>query len=291
MEKIDRETEKKILRSQGNEITEYHIYRRLSEASRDEGNRKVLERIAGDELRHYEFWRGITGRDLKPDRLKIAYYYFISRVFGTTFGLKLMERGEERAQEVYAKLAQNVPGVEEIAREEDEHEMLLLDMVREERLEYVGSLVLGLNDALVELTGALAGFSFTFQDTKTIAAAGLITGIAASLSMAASEYLSTKSEGNNKNPLKASLYTGTAYLLTVLFLITPYLVLAGYQYALAATLLNAVMVIFLFTYYISIARDLPFGKRFAEMAGISLVVAAVTYLLGYLIRGFFGIGM
>ncbi|MDI6704563.1 MAG: VIT1/CCC1 transporter family protein [bacterium] len=82
-------------------------------------------------------------------------------------------------------------------------------------------MVLGLNDALVELTGALAGFTFALQNTRVVAMAGLITGVAASLSMTTSEYLSTKSEGGAKSPFKASVYTGSAYVLTVMFLIFP----------------------------------------------------------------------
>jgi len=86
--------------------------------------------------------------------------------------------------------------------------------------------------------------------------AGLTTGIAASLSMATSEYLSTKSEGGIKNPFKASVYTGIAYVLTFLFLIFPYLLLSDLYFCLGFTILNAIVVIFVFTFYISVAKDL-----------------------------------
>ena len=33
-------------------------------------------------------------------------------------------------------------------------------MINDERLQYISSMVLGINDALVELTGAPAGFTF-----------------------------------------------------------------------------------------------------------------------------------
>ena len=85
-------------------------------------------------------------------------------------------------------------------------------MLDEERLQYVGSVVLGMNDALVELTGSLAGFTFAMQNTRLIALAGLIIGISATFSMASSEFLSVKSEGRT-DALKSCLYTGIAYLL------------------------------------------------------------------------------
>ena len=101
----------------------------------------------------------------------------------------------------------------------------------------MGSMVLGLNDALVELTGALAGFSLALQNTRIVALTGMITGIAASLSMAASEYLSTKSEKGGKNPVKASIYTGIAYVITVIALIMPFIFISQPLTALAVTLL------------------------------------------------------
>jgi VIT1/CCC1 family predicted Fe2+/Mn2+ transporter len=48
-----------------------------------------------------------------------------------------------------------------------------------------------------------------------IALSGLITGISASVSMAASEYLSTRSEQTDKDPLRAAIYTGLTYIITV----------------------------------------------------------------------------
>mgnify|MGYP001036219971 CR=1 FL=1 len=150
-------------------------------------------------------------------------------------------------------------------------------------------MVLGLNDALVELTGTLAGLTLVLQNTRLIAMAGLITGVAASLSMAASEYLSTKSEEDAKNPFKASVYTGFAYVLTVLFLIFPYLLLTNFYFCLGFTILNAIIVIFIFTFYISVAKDLSFTNRFLEMALISLGIAALTFGIGFLIRIFLNV--
>jgi len=176
------------------EITEYHIYKNLAKLVKDDENREILEQIADDELRHAQDWQKYTQRQIKPNQWDIFKYTTISRIFGFTFGIKLMERGEENAQANYALLSDQIPEIDNWIHEEEIHEQKLLTMLDEERLRYVGSVVLGLNDALVELTGALAGLKLALRDVKLIARSGLITGIAASLSMAASEYLSTKSE-------------------------------------------------------------------------------------------------
>ena len=199
---LDKETERIVLAAQGNEITEHFIYRKLATSIRDPHNREILTRIADDELRHYTYWKSLTQQDVKQARWKVWAYYLISRIFGITFGIKLMERGEGDAQAVYRDIAAFVPDAERIAEDEDEHEKQLVNLIDEERLTYIGSMVLGLNDALVELTGALAGLTLALQNTRLIAMTGFITGIAASFSMAASEYLSTKSEEGPRDPVR-----------------------------------------------------------------------------------------
>jgi len=278
-----------LLGYQRDEITEHHIYRRLADMQKSSENRRVLERIADDEKRHHEQWKTYTGEDVLPNRLKIWTYGWICRIFGLTFGLKLMERGEAAARQSYAGLPLAVHEARAIALEEGDHEDKLLAMLDEERLRYVGSIVLGLNDALVELTGALAGLTLALQNTKLIALTGSITGIAAAFSMSASEYLSTKTEGSGQNPFKAALYTGVAYMLTVVLLILPYLLLSNFYAALTCTLLTNASIIALFNYYISVAKKQPFRKRFAEMAGLSMGVAAFSFLVGLVLRAFLGV--
>ena len=223
MKPIDPKTRKIILAFQKNEITEHFIYKKLLLLEKKENNRRVLGRISSDELRHYDIWKSYTGEEVRPNKFKIWWYVFVARVFGVTFGIKLMESGEEGAQEAYNQISRTVSAAKKVEMEENEHERQLIAMIDEERLKYIGSVVLGLNDALVELTGTLAGLTFALQNAQLVGVAGLITGIAASLSMGASEYLSTKAEGGEKNPLKASIYTGFAYVLAVTVLILIFL--------------------------------------------------------------------
>ncbi len=282
-------TRDKILTYQRNEITEHHIYEKLARAIDSPENSRVLRDIAADELSHYHDWRQYTDQDLEPKRWQIWKYYLISRVFGFTFGVKLMERGEEGAQENYAELQDVIPEADRIAREENEHEEALLQMLNEERLQYTGSIVLGLNDALVELTGALAGLTLALQDTSLIALTGSITGFAAALSMGASEYLSTRAEETAKHAVRASLYTGTAYIITVALLILPYLLLDNYYVCLACALAVGVAIIGVFNYYVSVAKDESFRDRFTEMAGLSFAVAALSFFIGFVVRSFLGV--
>jgi VIT1/CCC1 family predicted Fe2+/Mn2+ transporter len=285
------ELHQQLLIFQRTEITEHHVYKRLAKCINSPENAKVLGQIADDELKHYNDWKKYTQREVKPNWLMVWFYYLISRVLGFTFGIKLMERGEELAQLNYQSVSQVIPNIEQFIHDEDAHEESLIAMLDEERLRYAGSIVLGLNDALVELTGALAGLTLALQNVQLIALSGLITGIAASLSMAISEYLSTRSEETQKHPARAAVYTGIAYIVTVTLLVLPYLLSANYYLDLAIVLITSVIIIALFNYYISVAKDESFRARFLEMAGLSLGVAAFSFGIGYLIRTLLGVNI
>jgi vacuolar iron transporter family protein len=280
---------RQVLTFQQTEITEHHIYKRLAKKVNSPENAKIIEQIAEDELQHYNGWKKYTNQDVPPRWFSVWFYYLISIAFGFTFGIKLMERGEENAQKNYEGISNAIPEAQKFQHEEDIHEEQLINMLDEERLRYAGSIVLGLNDALVELTGALAGLTLALQNVKLIALSGLITGIAASMSMAASEYLSTRSEETTKHPVRAAIYTGIAYIITVALLVLPYLLFENYILDLAITLTTAVLIIAVFNYYISVAKGESFRERFTEMAVLSLSVATLSFIIGYFIRKWLGI--
>lgn len=281
-----------IRKMQQNELTESVIYEKIASFAKGDENKQTLLRLSREEKAHYEIWKKYSGIEMKPQKSKVLKYTFLARTLGFTFAVKLMERGEENAQAEYALLAQEVPESIQIRRQEEEHEQALLGMLDEERLQYVGSMVLGLNDALVELTGSLAGFVFALQNNRLIALSGLIVGISATFSMASSEFLSARSEGRN-DALKSCTYTGIAYLITVVLLIAPYLLLGPTQYIPALICMLAVVVLIIagFTYYTSVAQDQPFKGRFLEMAVISISVAVLSFIVGILAKKFLGIDL
>ena len=281
-----------IKKMQQNELTESAIYQKIAAFAKGQENKTALLRLAREERAHYQIWKKYTNLEMKPQKGKVLFYTVIARIFGFTFAVKLMERGEEGAQEEYALLLEEVEESAAIRQQEKEHEQTLLAMLDEERLQYVGSMVLGLNDALVELTGSLAGFALALQNTRLIALSGLIVGISATFSMASSEFLAARSEGRS-DALKSCTYTGIAYLLTVVALIAPYLLFPAGQYipALICMLAVAILIIAGFTYYTSVAQDQPFKSRFGEMALISIGVAVMSFFVGILAKKFLGVDL
>ena len=276
------------------EITEAEVYKKLAKNQRNKNNKTILEQIAEQEINHYNILKNITNIDVKPSRIRVLLHVLASLFFGLNFSLKLMEKIEQSAAKEYRQL-----GLNDIAKEEDEHEEKLLSLLEEDAFNYLSSIILGLSDALVELTGALAGLTFAFQELRVVALAGLVTGIAASFSMAASEFLATKEENSERSPIKAAIFTGIAYMLTVMLLVTPYLLLDDtsaimlglepHIQALCITLIIGLLIIALFNFYVSIAQDHSFKQRFTEMTSILIVVTGISFAIGLILREWFGI--
>jgi VIT1/CCC1 family predicted Fe2+/Mn2+ transporter len=290
--KLDENLKKDILRFQREELTGARLYGFLAKRIKDTKNAAVLEDMAKAENGHYSFWKKLSGADAPPYKARVFFLSLAARVLGLTFALKLLEKGEDHAAEGYAKVRHLFPEAVEFGKEEEAHEEALIAMIDEERLAYVGSIVLGLNDALVELTGTLAGLTFALQRGSIVAISGIITGIAAAFSMAASDYLASKAEGDPRAK-KSAIYTGVAYIITVVLLVLPYLLLpqrGGWIYlSLAITLLIAIGIIAGFNYYLAVAKDQNFKAKFLEMAAISLGVAAFSFVVGLIVRAAFGV--
>jgi VIT1/CCC1 family predicted Fe2+/Mn2+ transporter len=283
---------RKLLEIQlGNELTESEVYSSLAALESDPHNKEILERISRDEKSHAQVISRILSLQMSPDRRKVATIAFFARIFGLTFSLKLMERGENIAGRKYRSVIAAYPELAKIAEDEERHEKELLDLLKDAHLSNIGSVVLGLNDALVELTGALAGFTFALGNPTKVAKLGFITGMAAAMSMAASAFLSARAEekassessAGDKSALMSALYTGGAYVLTVFILVSPYVFIPNLYGALAGMLLAAFVIIAVFNFYLSVARETSFVRGFLEMAGISTLVASISYVIGYLL--------
>lgn len=275
----------RIYKQQQHEITEHAIYLDLAELSTDEENAKILREIADQELEHYNFWKTVTGKEAVPNQRRIRKYKRLAKIFGLSFALRLMEKGEVDASKFYDSIGAEHPEALRIKEDEEQHEQKLIGILNDERLNYAGAIVLGLNDALVEFTGTLAGLTFAFGNNLIIGSTGLVMGVAASLSMAASGYLASREEDiEDTNPITSAIYTGSAYIITVVFLVLPYFLLDNPYISLGIMLIVTISIIALYTYYISVAKAISFKKRFVEMAVISLTVAVISFGIGLLIK-------
>lgn len=291
---MDEERRARLLKLQRMEATEAEVYRRLARMQKDGVNRSILEGISLEEERHEAVIAGMTGEKVLPDMRKVRRQIMLARLFGFTFSVKMMESTEHDAAAEYREL-----GLDDIADEEEAHEENMIGMLDEERLRYSGSVVLGMSDALVELTGALAGLTFALQSLNLVALAGLVTGISASFSMGASEYLSSRAEKKSESAVKAAFFTWISYLITVLMLVLPYLLFSSgspdfqglepHIQALVCTFIIGLLIVAVFNFYVSVVEGVSFRSRFIEMAAILGVVSLISYGIGIALRGMLGV--
>ena len=282
--------QKILLRIQQSEMTEAAAYHAMADAIKDEHNREALTRVADEIASQAKALETCTNKQLAADERKVKRYARMARIFGFTFAAKLMDRRKIKFVNHSKKLLSEMPEVEKMQADEQKRDDELFALLNEKRLSYVGAMILGMNDAIVEITGTLAGLTLAMQNTRLIALSGLITGVAATLSMAASEYLAERSDGKG-DAAKSGLMTGGAYFITVVILLLPYLILDDKMYLLAMGIMLVLVVLILagFNFYTSVARDVSFGKNFGQMCAISLGVAALSFVLGYAVRTFLGV--
>lgn len=287
---ISKELMKLVEKAQIDEEQGAILYAFMAKREKNEDNKKLLEQMSKDEKIHAEVWKNITKKNLKANKLGILWFKILTVVMGFTFVVKTMQKKESLAQAGYEKMKEELPETAKILEDERRHEKELYNMLDEERLHYIGAMVLGLNDALVELTGAIAGVTFALANTRLVALTGIITGVSATFSMAASNYLAERAD-NNPKALKSSIYTGVAYLITVVLLVLPYLLLPTNMYVLAFAIMLAtvILIIMFFNFYISVAKEEPFFKNFVTMAVISLSVALISYIIGVVAKELLGI--
>lgn len=288
--KLSAEVISQLKKAQMDEEYGAELYSFIAKREKNQVNKEFLLQMARDERRHAAVWKGYTEESLRPNYILLIWMKLMAVILGFTFVIKTMQKQEKFSSSAYESLQQELPEAAQMLEDERRHEDELYGMLDEERLHYVGAMVLGLNDALVELTGAIAGVTFALADTRLVAMTGIITGVSATLSMAASNYLAERAQGN-KNALKSSTYTGVAYLITVALLVLPYLLFPSNMYMAAfAVMLGVVLMIILaFNYYLSVAKEEAFLQRFGEMALISLSVAAISFVIGLLAKQLLGI--
>ena len=277
---------------QQDELNSAVLYEHIAQKVKNDKERETLHSIAKDEQKHAEVFEKYSERKLKPNYFRIRLFFLVRCLLGYTFLIKLLEYGESRGIHSYQSEIDQIPEISQILADEEKHEKILMNLLDEERLHYIGDIILGMNDALVELTGSLAGYTLAMQNSKIIAMAGLITGISATLSMAGSGYLSAREE-ESKDAIKSTVIIGLSYFITVVFLILPYLIFpaSAYLWALVATVLIALLIIAGFNFYISVAKDRPFGKGFWSMAAISIGVAVISFAVGYVVKHVLGISL
>jgi VIT1/CCC1 family predicted Fe2+/Mn2+ transporter len=278
-----------------NQYRAYKVYSYLATFETDIAFKRILLDLAKHELDHYKFWlRFSSKKEFFISSIYLFWFKFVRKVLGLTFTARYLERNEEELIAHYKTFLEKTTDlsirkeIRRVIKHEEENERELIGQIKEEKVAFISSIILGLNDGLIELTGALVGFAFALRENLVVALTGSITGLAASLSMASSAYMQAKYEPG-KDARKAAIYTGITYIIVVLLLLMPFIFSSTIFIALGFLLGIIFLIITSVSYYTAILFNRSFRKQFGQMALFSLGVALITFLIGLVLRYFVGV--
>jgi VIT1/CCC1 family predicted Fe2+/Mn2+ transporter len=275
------------------ELTDYTLYLRLAEIQNG-ATVQVFKDLATMEKRHLDFWQKFVP-DYRP-KLKarlIRRALYLRRIFGTTFAIRYLERHESDSIKRYKAAAHLVPpedkaAFDEVLADEEHHEADFASRIESSSVRYISFVVLGLADALVEITGIHAGSLGIYNKTEIAGLAGIIAGGAASLAMASAAYAQAK-QGFKGSAGASAAYTGISYFITAIILATPYFLTGSQLEAISVSLTLAVIIVTFASYYSSIISTKPFMRDYLELLLILFGVTVVLYLFGSFIRAETGV--
>lgn len=268
------------------EFSDFTLYERLSRTvSPSSPFSGVLKALSATERKHYEFWQKYVPNE-KPRLAKLKLYWilFLRRFFGLTFATRYLDRHEANVVKEYHGLAQLIPDDDrhayaEMVEDEIEHEKAFAKKVESSAVRYISFVVLGLADALVEISGIHAGWLGLFQKTEIAGLAGVIAGGAASLAMASAAFAQAK-QGFVGSARLSAVYTGISYFVTAVILATPYFLTPNMILALGTSLTLAVVILAITTWYSIVIQQKPFMKDFVEILAILFATTIVVFALG-----------
>ena len=280
-----------------NELTEHIVYHKLALMEKNPENRTALERLSAQEKTHYEFWQSLLPEE-EAKKIRARWYTvwgmsFLRVALGVTFITKFLETHETGAVQKYQALVAAIPESHharflQIIEDEKSHEKALIAQLKEKRVSYIGFIVLGLADAIVEITGVHAGFLGVTGSTLIAGVAGIIVGFSAAISMGSAGYLQAKQEPN-KSAVLSGFLTWASYFCSVVLLALPYFLIRVMIPAFIVSTSVGIALVAGFTFYGAVVFDRKFWREFFETVGLMLGTALATFILGIIVGNIFHI--
>lgn len=265
-------------------IADQRLYEALANREEVPEFKDTLLRLAALSKNQAMFWAKKVGKDIgavTPQQRSVGLYRFMRKALGLTLTVRYIFGREEERIKMYraycitCTVSEDQQTIETFAREMDD----VIDTIKEERVAFFSNIILGFNDALIELTGVLVGFSFALKEPRYIIIGGLITGFSASMSMAASAFLQARHEEDGQ-PLKAALFTGISYFTISIVLVTPFLLASSISLALLFLFVIIFVLVAGVSFYSAVVMKRKYLAQFGEILALSLGVAVVAFVIG-----------
>ena len=280
------------------EYTDYAVYTKLSSRQKKNNPKfsEALSNLASAEKRHYEFWRKYSSDSSKPPKARsmvVRLVLFLRFLFGASFAIKFLEKHEDKVIKQYKSVEHLIPEqdrseFELMVADEQEHEKMFAEQMQGSYVKYISFVILGLADAIVEISGIHAGSLGIYTSTELTGLAGIVAGAAASIAMASAAFAQAK-QGFQGSPSISAVFTGISYFVNAVVLATPYFLTRNMSVAISISVILAIIIIAFVSYYNSVISDSSFVRDFSELAGIMLGATVALYFFGSFIRALLGI--
>lgn len=194
-----------IKRMLDSERLSYEIYSKLEVIEHNTKLKKKLKELRNLDVNHIKIWESVY-KDMglpitkKSHRLEILSFLLLRRVFGAGLTLSVINSMENRKVSDLSKVFEDMSEKEKykivdyLVEELYQERLLKKESWEKGVLSHIRDVVFGMNDGLVEVLAAIAGFTGAIHNNLIIAVAGIIVGLSGTLSMAVGAYLSSKSE-------------------------------------------------------------------------------------------------
>jgi VIT1/CCC1 family predicted Fe2+/Mn2+ transporter len=278
------------------ELTDALVYEKLSQkyGLKKPEFSKTLHHLAETEKGHYRFWKRYTeDTEIRASSMRVRLIMFLRVLLGTTFAIKYLEKNEKEVIKTYRSVASLIPdddkaNFERMVKDEEEHEGAFAEQLQGPAIKYISFIILGLADAIVEISGIHAGSLGIFNRTEITGLAGIVAGAAASIAMASAAYAQAKQGGFKGRPFISAIATGISYFVNAVVLATPYFLTSSQVIALFTSVVFASIIIAFTSYYNAIISGSRFLRDFAELAGVMYGATVALYVFGLVVGSFTG---
>lgn len=296
----------------------FYIGLHRNASGRLKGTLATLIRV---EQRHFTFWQDLFGVRVErldlARRVKLGLMLVMCRVLGEGsihLALEAIEvHGIQKYLDLWERYHEAPVGraINQVLQDEFEHEDAIVSEMAERQVspERVRNFLLGFNDGLVEMVGAVSGFFAAFAEVSMVLVAACSVSVAGALSMATGAFVASSSEAEvlgtqvkkrrflgeasamgrgAERPTISAAIVGIAYLVGALVPTAPILLGAADLWASVIAAAIAVIVVSSTLSFLS-------GMALRRRVGINLALAGTsviaTYLIGTLAKNLFGVSV
>lgn len=273
----------------------------------------ILKRLIPVEQNHLKFWKEFFHIDITTlsigRKIKLNIILLFCRIFGHAGTHLVLESIEIYGIKKYLRVWEQYKddtfreGVRKVLEDEFQHEHDIISSVQYQKINpaRIRDIFLGLNDGLIEILGAVAGFFAAFQHASSVLIAGFTVAIAGSISMAAGAFIAASSQkeveltnekkraflGEDKGtkiityPIRSAFFVGVSYLVGSLVPISP--VLFGAK-SIFLSIIIAGIIMVIVSYILAFLSGMDIKKRIALNLSIMLSAVFITYIIGTIAR-------